>query len=341
MKHIVLTAVIGLLMFSCQRTDLGNLEETLYVRNNGADMPAYVRGNGSSNTFILMVHGGPGGNGLEYRAGTYAEQLEEQYAMVYWDQRGQGMSQGKYADTEVTVAQMADDLRALIGVVKAHYGEDIRIFVLGHSWGGMLTAKFMVTGNNQNLIDGWIESNGAHDIPKLNRAAIKLFLEVGQSQVDAGNSVADWQAILTWAEAIDTNNISTEEGGEINEKGFEAEKLLTDDGVILEGEGGAFSLLGPTNPLTSFLSGNYTSQTIEAEVESTSLTAELSVITVPCLFLWGQYDFVVPPRLGIDAFEQVQAQDKELIIFERSGHSPMDNEPDAYVSAIEAFIGRN
>lgn len=341
MKQWIYMIGLALVAFSCQRTDLEELEETLYVRNNGADMPAYVRGNASSKTFILLVHGGPGGNGLEYRAGAYAEQLEESYAMVYWDQRGQGMSQGNYTDEEVTVAQMADDLKAVVAVLKAHYGDDIRTFVLGHSWGGMLTAEFMVTDDNQYLVDGWIESNGAHDIPRLNRAAIKLFLEVGKEQVAAGNSVSEWQAILAWAGSIDTNSIGIETGGEINEKGFEAEALLTNDGVLLEAEAGSFSLLGPTNPLTSFLTGNYTSATIEAEVESKSLTEELVVIDIPCLFLWGKYDFVVPPRLGADAFSQVQSVDKELVIFERSGHSPMDNEPDAYVNAIEAFIGRN
>jgi len=59
-------------------------------------MPAYLYGNFDSKTFIVLLHGGPGGNGLEYRSGKYAEMLEEQFAMVYWDQRGQGNSRGNY-----------------------------------------------------------------------------------------------------------------------------------------------------------------------------------------------------------------------------------------------------
>jgi len=336
---------IALLAIGCGRQEIKqNLDETVWVRNQGADMPVYVHGNVDSKVIMLVVHGGPGGNGPEYRSGSYAEDLESKYAVAYWDQRGQGMSQGKYSAEDITIETMVEDLRAVILVLKKKY-EGSQVFVFGHSWGGTLTAKYMVTADYQNLAAGWIESNGAHDIPKLNRDAIQMFKDVSTAQLALGNNTTNWQETLDWANGVDINNITDEIGGEINSRGQKTDEWLQGDGVVAPSdESGirASLLTGHTNPLTSLLSGNYTSnQLVQNGIEEVALTPELSRVTIPSLFLWGRYDFIVPPSLGEDAFREVSSADKELFIFEKSGHSPMNNEWEAYNAAIVQFIERN
>jgi len=49
----------------------------------------------------------------------------------------------------------------------------------------------------------------------------------------------------------------------------------------------------------------------------------------------------VPSRLGEDAYSFVTSTDKKLILFDKSGHFPMDNEPEKFVQAVSAFIERN
>lgn len=325
---------------SCQKADLQSLRETIYVKNNGADMPVYVRGNGASKHFVVLVHGGPGGTGLEYSVGKSQELMEEKMAFAYWDQRGQGMSQGYYTSDDVTVAQMADDLKAVVLTMKAHYGDDIKIFVMGHSWGGTLGTKFMIDTTHQKLVAGWVEADGAHDIPKLNIDGIKLFRKVAKEQIAEGNSSDAWTEILDWANDIDTNAISVDQGGEINQKAYEAEELLLNDGVLASGDDSYAPLLSPTNQLTSTITGNITSGLLDPEVEFTSLTDSLFKINVPCLFLWGKYDFVVAPQLGVDAFNKVNTTDKRLVIFQESGHSPMVNEPELFAQEIIDFVGK-
>lgn len=330
------------MMISCNKDeDLVNVDEVIWVRSNGADMPVHVHGTLENSTIILIVHGGPGGNGLEYRSGKYTEPLEARYAMAYWDQRGQGMSHGHYSDGDVTVSQMADDLDAVIKVLKAKYGANNKLVVLGHSWGGTLTAKYMVTGNNQQNVDAWIEANGAHDIPQLNHDAISMFINVANQQIAAQNNVANWQGILDWASGIDSNNVTSEQSGEINQKGFEVEAWLTEDGVMQEPEQGGThvpGLSGPTNPLTSFLAGSATSNLLNDEVEATALTSQLSNVTIPTLVLWGRYDFVVPVSLGYDTYDNISSTNKQIVIFEKSGHSPMSNEWEAFSNSIISFV---
>jgi len=342
--NILLTALIlgfVLTIQSCSE-DLAEVSETIYVQRGKVKMPVYIRGNVESKALILVVHGGPGGNGYEYRAGKFSEILEEKYGMAYWDQRGQGMTMGKFEDSELSIDIMVADLKAVIQTLKHKYGDDLSIFLLGHSWGGTLGSAFMVKDDNQDLVKGWIESNGAHDIPRLNKDAIAMFKRVAQEQIALGQHSTEWNSIMDWANGIDTNNITDDQGTEINQKGFEVEGYLTDDGVIQKGEEVSSSLFkSPINALTSFMVGNATSNDLHNEVENTALTDQLHKITTPTLLLWGKYDFVVPPTLGEDAETEISSADKTLVIFEKSGHSPMDNEPVAFTDSIIQFVEKH
>lgn len=341
MRKYLFIALLSGFIISCERTDIESLKQTIYVENNGAKLPAYIRGNASSGKFVVILHGGPGGNGLEYSFGFFAEELEKKYAVVYLDQRGQGMAQGKYAANSVTVSQLAEDVFALVKTLKYKFGENSKIILYGHSWGGLLGSAFMVNPTYELEVDGWIESNGAHDLPLLNKSAVRQFITVGTEQIAKGNSTAEWQEILDWANAIDQNNITEELSGEINERAFQVEEYLQNDDEInqpIGGSGLVTYLLGPTNLMTSFLSGNATNDYLNEEIEATELTNKLSSITKPCLFLYSTYDFVCPQELGTTALNAVSSTKKKLVIFTRSGHSPMDNEPNLYVQEMTNFI---
>lgn len=332
-------------LLACQDAFFTENPEVIYIRRDGADMPAYVYGNTDSKVLVLIVHGGPGGNGLEYRDGFFAESMEQAYGMVYWDQRGQGSSHGKYDPGTLTVGNMVEDLHFLVQSLKAHYGGDTQIFMLGHSWGGTLTAAYLLTEDYQHELAAWIEVDGAHDIPLLNQEAISMFQTIGQVEIDKGGENAErWQEIVDFANDVDINNISDEEGGQINAYGFEAEGMLE---AVVQPDGdpqaglGYFLFGSPTNPLTSAISGGRTASLLNEEVEQTALTDQLDQIEIPVLLLWGKYDFVVPPALGVSAFATVSSQEKELVIFEQSGHSPMVNEPQLFTQKIKDFVEKH
>ena len=199
----------------------------------------------------------------------------------------------------------------------------------------------MVSGNVHSSVSAWIESNGAHDIPKLNLDAINMFKTVANDQITLGNNISNWSEVLDWANSVDTNNISEDESFEINSKGFEAENWLTEDGLIKASESGGNEvpyLTGPVNPLTSLISGGITNFKLSPEIEQLSLTDQLYKVTIPTLVLWGRYDFVVPPTLGYDTYNNISSTKKEIVIFEKSGHSPMSNEWEPFSDAIISFI---
>ncbi|HAA16141.1 MAG TPA: hypothetical protein DCE41_32330, partial [Cytophagales bacterium] len=214
---------------------------------------------------------------------------------------------------------------------------------------GTLGTAVMIKDDYQELFDGWIEVDGAHDLPLVYSGGIRLFDSIGNQQIAAGNSVEFWQEILDSIAIMNPNPAQAlpEHTLFLNQKGFEAETELNNADIL---ESGDLSNLGQllantlyfNNLLTSFWSGRLTNIYLsEAGLEEYSATSQLNRITTPTLLLWGRYDFVVSPELGYSAYEEISAEDKELIIFERSGHSPMSNEPDAFVAAVVSFIERN
>jgi len=343
MRLIVLIGmIVATGLIACKKEGQLNsqMEETLYLRSGGSDMPAFVRGNGESKVFILVLHGGPGGNGLEYRTGKYAQMLEERYAMVYWDQRHQGNSHGHLKEEDVTLDKMVDDTYHLIRLLKTHYGEDISVFLFGHSWGGTLGTAFMLKDNYQDEVAGWIESNGAHDIPMLNIELVKMIQDIGGQEIANGNNVADWQEMVDFANSLDTNNITFDQGSTLNGYAHRIENLISD---LNNPEDEPVSIMqylffSPSNPMTSSLTGFQLPQSFQNEVEQTALTDRLHEVNRPTLLLWGKYDFVVPPALGYSAYERIGTTDKYLKVYDHSAHSPMNNEPEIYTNDIIDFI---
>lgn len=311
-----------------------------YFRNNNADLAVEVNGNLSGNNFILLLHGGPGGGSYVYNYGQAADLLEEDYAVVYLDQRGHGASRGNYNESDVSLQTNSEDIHALTLFLKQKYGADINVYLLGHSWGGLTGTHALLNTNLQEEVAGWIEVAGAHDIPLLNVELVNMFVEIGNQEISAGRNVSEWQERVDYAQSLDIEHISFEESGKLNELAHGSEELLDQLGEEDEELSFSHSLFKiPVLTVGTWFGNLLSGDAYSAESEVTSLTNRLDEIQVPTLLLWGQYDFVVPPALGISADNLIP--NSELIIFDQSAHSPMSNEPQEYVAAIKDFISRN
>ncbi len=331
-----------LLVVSCQKEDLGDLREVVYVRRAGADMPAYIYGNGRSRIFVIILHGGPGGSGREYRMGGYSDDLEERYAVVYWDQRGQGMSQGHYDKEMVNLRDMAEDVQALALVLKHKYGDDISLFLMGHSWGGMLGTAVITTEDYQHLFNGWIEVDGAHDMPQVYKGGIEDMIRVGKEQIRQGHDSAFWRRQVSFAESLDPDVLNSDDFGELNERAGKAETKLIKWGVIHEGDVSlkALGMLMNNNMITTSVAGMFTSGYLidHQDLLHISLADSLYKVTIPCLFIWGVHDLIVSPSLAQPAFDSVNTPEKRLVVFNNSGHSPMMSERELFVQEVEEFV---
>lgn len=84
---------------------------------------------------VIVVHGGPGG---DYRYLLPLRPLSDEYQVVFYDQRGSGLSPRVAAD-QLSLDHYVEDLHAVIASVSPH----APVRIIGHSFGAMLAAAYI------------------------------------------------------------------------------------------------------------------------------------------------------------------------------------------------------
>ena len=84
---------------------------------------------------VIVLHGGPGS---DYRSLLPLKPLSDDYQVVFYDQRGSGLSP-RVPDEQLNLDQFIEDLHSIVGATSPH--SPVRL--IGHSWGAMLAAAYL------------------------------------------------------------------------------------------------------------------------------------------------------------------------------------------------------
>jgi proline iminopeptidase len=84
---------------------------------------------------VIVIHGGPG---ADYRSLLSLRALSDKYFVVFFDQRGAGLSP-RVNPEEITLESALTDLDSVVD----YYGNGRRVNLVGHSWGAMLTSAYL------------------------------------------------------------------------------------------------------------------------------------------------------------------------------------------------------
>ncbi len=93
---------------------------------------------------LIVVHGGPG---ADYRSLLDLKALSDDYFVVFYDQRGTGLSPRVEDPSELTYELYVDDLAAFVD----HFGQGRPVNLLGHSFGGAIVTTY--TGRFPDKVD--------------------------------------------------------------------------------------------------------------------------------------------------------------------------------------------
>lgn len=340
MKRIFIF-ILGTIFFfsSCEKETVHlntNANEVFWLSNAGADMPVWVKGNTASHVMILFLHGGPGDGSYRF-VGFQTNQLWKNYSFAYWDQRDAGAAAGNSNYSNLNLPQMIEDLQKLVAVIHYRYGNDMEIFLMGHSFGGLLGCGYLVQNDNQSNIKGWIEVDGAHDYPLADKLERKMLIDTGNSEIAKGHYVSQWKNIVNYCRKHPVRS-SVTIGRRTDDFAKEAENY-----VNINHTKTALDLFSVSSPVTlgtnlyklyfTAAGNDFLKQIIVA-----SYTGQLNKITIPSLLIWGQYDFSVPVGCGYDALNKLGSSYKKLVLMPHSGHTPMDSDPDLFAKTVSDFI---
>ena len=159
----------------------------------GSRFHVQTRGNTAS-PVIIFLHGGPGGDHRQLL--TLAEPydghaLSDEFLLVFWDQRGSGLSR-RHSKESLTIDQYIADLEQLIAV----FSPEDQVLLIGNSWGGMLATEFI--NRHPDLVRGAVLME-----PGPLSRGFHAMIEEDLHDMDVGS---EWLNDWVWSQEILTPN---------------------------------------------------------------------------------------------------------------------------------------
>lgn len=350
---IYFTLFLMLFMCGCSQEELFVEEgrRDLWLIHEGAKLPIVVEGNTLSKTFVILLHGGPGSSAQEFNASTkaFTDPLEEEYALVYYDQRNAGLSLGDWNDEKLTIKQHVEDLEKVIELLNDQYGDDINLFLAGHSWGGYLGTRYLLNNDNQSKINAWINIDGLINRNINITNMMERIEEIAVEQIDDNINISAWQNILEQVETERAKSI-TQYDVDTENNVFDLQRLaipqIDRDKVLSYNTNSVTSSIYSDNydPFRILINGDRDDELITQIYNyDNTIDTSLANLNIPSLSIYGYYDVTTPYKQGeyFNSKISTAQTDKALIIFNRSGHSVMNNEPvplaDEMIDWIEKY----
>ena len=333
-KSLVCIFLIMLLVTGCSEHTLEG--DHFFVRSSGADMPVIVQGNMDSDIYIIFLHGGPGGSATQASFLNVFHQLEDDYALVYWDQRASGLSQGNPNPSTFTVEQFVNDLDLVVDVVNDRYS-DPQIFLFGHSWGGALGSAYLTTDQLQDKITGFINTDSGHNLLEGLPKSVDWLEAFADSLISMNMETSYWREVLNWCQ--------NEPDMTVPENYFEyADYIRESDAYLLQPDSskadvGFDGIFLSYMSLAAFLNGPYLAERFN--ILELDLSPQMEGISTPTAIFWGRHDGVNTIEMGWDAYHALGGSsfaDKRMVIFEESAHQPFLDQPSLFVSEFVDFI---
>jgi proline iminopeptidase len=317
----------------------GESIKRFFIENDNAKMPVIIRGNIDSNVLILFLHGGPGGTAIKKMDAKAFVTLEERYAMVYWDQRGSGLSRGGKQKKFLNLNQYIDDLDVLVNRLKKKYPSH-SIFLMGHCWGGGFGTAYLIDPHRQSKIAGWIEVAGAHNNPLGDSLSMEWVKKYAARQIQRDRDVVYWKRVLLW---YDRNpDFTSEQLGHyafVKKAHGYVHKKTADMGQY-PGYGRKDIVRTPLKYAGYFI--NYYQTLSRFIISDFDFTSEMQFIRIPTLIIWGENDGLIPVRLATDAYNALGTpqEHKFLAIYQKTAHTVFYEQPDRFVETVGSFIDR-
>jgi L-proline amide hydrolase len=302
-----------------------NKIETLTI--GGTKQSLLIRGSNVNNPVILILHGGPGLAQICY-ARKYQQELEQDFVVVNWDQRGSGQSYRFFMDTKkLTKEQILEDSNELINYLCETFKQE-KIIVIGHSWGSELGMDLV--SKNSSKIAAYIGVGQVINQKEGERISYEYALELAKQYNDT-NAIEELEEIgyPPYENVID----ATLKKEKVLKK---YSPLKSDVNVTMDIIKGC--LYAPEyngiDSLKYIIGNKISAETLWGKNPDYNLIEEVNKVDIPVYFCAGRYDYTTPSELVETFYKNLDAPYKELIWFEDSAHYPQYNEHEKFYEVL-------
>lgn len=298
----------------------------------GQEQYLIFRGADTTKPVMLFLHGGPGSPEIAFMKNAN-QTIENDFVMVYWEQRGAGKSYSKHIPVEsMNLAQFISDTQELSEYLAKRFKQE-KIYIMGHSWGsflGILTAyqypelfhAYLGVGQvcyqykGEKISFEWAKEQASNHN---NEDAVEALSEI--SFPDSLSNSDIWLDFLM----VERRYVTQFGGGVTHEMTgmWPVIKMVLDTKEYTFGE------------KISFMSASmYSLKHLWPDVVNKNLFNDIDSMQVPVYIFQGKYDYQTPYSVAKDFFDQLKAPQKEFFTFKNSAHSPIMEEVDKFNSIV-------
>ena len=310
----------------------GSISEKIKVNINGVKQGMFIKGANTRNPVLLYLHGGMPDYFLTER---YPTGLDEDFTVVWWEQRGSGLSYGANTPPEsVTAEQLVSDTVAVTNYLRARFGRE-KIYLMGHSGGTFIGIQT------------------AARAPQLYHA----YLGVAQmsNQLESERLAHNFM-LLRFKDDGNTKMVRRLEEAPVGNAVPLPDAYLKVRDVAMHELG-----VGTTHDMKSIVTGLFLASLLNREYTlgekinlwrgkifagdrlwntqlSTDLTTKVPRLEIPVYFFHGVYDYTVSYPLAKSYYELLVAPVKGFYTFKHSAHSPLFEEPGKMREIVRADV---
>jgi pimeloyl-ACP methyl ester carboxylesterase len=296
----------------------GSISEKVFVNINGVEQGMFIKSKDDTQPVLLYLHGGIPDYFLTQR---YPTGLEDYFTVVWWEQRGSGISYNANLPSEpISLKQMVSDTLAVTDYLRNRFNKS-KIYLMGHSGGSFIGIQAAMTA------------------PEL------YYAYIGQAQM-SNQLKSETLAYEYMLQQFKAN------GNEAMVRKLESAPVSMDEGVSdaylkIRDEAMHSLGIGTTRDMKSIITGvflpswssrDYTliekinlwrgkSQSgvsvLWDEMLTTDLSKQVPELAIPVYFFEGIYDYTCSYSEAKSYFDQLKAPVKGFYTFEKSAHSPM------------------
>jgi pimeloyl-ACP methyl ester carboxylesterase len=316
----------------------GSISEKIFVDINGVRQGMFIKSKDTANPVLLYLHGGMPDYFLTEK---YPTGLENYFTIVWWEQRGSGLSYSTDITREaMTLEQMIYDTKEVTNWLRKRFGQE-KIYLMGHSGGTFIGIQ--VAARAPELYHAYIGVAQMSNQLKSERLAyeymVKKFLENGNTKMVRKLEAAP----VTMTDGIP-----------------DAYRLLRDPAMHSLG-------IGTTHDMKSVISGiflpslTFSEYTLIEKINmwraksssgisilwndilTTDLSERVPELKLPVYFFEGIYDYTCSYTEAKSYFEKLKAPIKGFYTFDRSAHSPLFEEPEKmqHILQGDVLVGLN
>jgi proline iminopeptidase len=255
-------------------------------------------------TPVIVANGGPGlSHVYMLQNDVWTRRLARNRQIVFYDQRGTGKSKQVKPDAAWGMDAQVADLEA----VRAKFGFS-KFDLVGDSYGGLLAMAYAAA--HPEHVDKLILSDSAAPAWK---DIVRVLPDV-------------FPDVLEQIAAREKNNSGADA----------ADQRIRDHFLMLfYSEANRDAYLAGVKDLGS---SPQVSAAVQKATRTLDLTAELPKFKFPTLVITGRYDMNVTPVTAWNIYKAIPGA--KFIVFEKSGHLPVYEEPDKYVQVVDAFLSQ-